>query len=82
MNMYSGHFPIFHFDFYRLERGSNWSELGLDEYLFDDGISFIEWPDRLEYWLPENIIEIFIQRVRPFSAENENHRQIIINNLQ
>jgi len=82
MNMYSGRFQIYHFDFYRLEHGSNWDELGLDEYLYDEGISFIEWPDRLEDWLPQNSIEIFIHRVRPFTSENENHREIVVNNLQ
>ena len=82
MNCYAGHFPIYHFDFYRLERGSDWNELGLDEFLFDDGISFIEWPDRLENFLPRDKIEIFIHRVRPFSTENENQRQIIIKNLK
>lgn len=82
MNIYSGLFPVFHYDFYRLERGSNWDDLGLDEYLFNGGISFIEWPDRLENWLPEDAVEIFIQRVKPPSKKNEKQRRLIIRNLQ
>ena len=81
MNIYSGRIPVFHYDFYRLERGSNWDDLGLDEYLFDDGISFIEWPDRLENWLPEDAVEIFIQRIKPISNETEKQRRLIIRNL-
>jgi tRNA threonylcarbamoyladenosine biosynthesis protein TsaE len=82
MNCYSGQVPIYHFDFYRLDHGSNWSELGLDEYLFDDGISFIEWPDRYEKFLPKDHVEVFIRRVRPYSTDNENYRQISIHNLE
>lgn len=37
---------VWHFDLYRVERASELAELGLED-AFDDGISLIEWPDRL-----------------------------------
>lgn len=42
---------VWHFDLYRLETPDEALELGLEE-AFEDGISLIEWPDRLGAWLP------------------------------
>ena len=44
--------PVWHFDLYRLERASDAWELGIED-AFADGISVIEWPDRLGALLPE-----------------------------
>lgn len=82
MNMYEGRLPVYHFDFYRLQQHTDWHELGLDEYMFGEGVSFIEWPDRLGNWLPDESVEITIQRLRPHTEENENHRKIIVENLK
>ena len=41
-----GAIPVYHFDLYRIEDESELEELGLDD-AFADGISLIEWPDRL-----------------------------------
>ena len=37
---------VHHFDLYRLEKSEDAFELGIEE-LFVDGISLIEWPERL-----------------------------------
>lgn len=37
---------VWHFDLYRVERPGELEELGVDE-AFADGISLVEWPDRL-----------------------------------
>ncbi len=42
---------LWHFDLYRLERAEDALELGLEE-AFADGVSLIEWPERLGPWLP------------------------------
>ncbi len=42
---------IWHFDLYRLEKPDDALELGIEE-AFADGISLIEWPERLGPWLP------------------------------
>ncbi len=44
---------IWHFDLYRLEKPDDALELGLEE-AFADGISLIEWPERLGPWLPRD----------------------------
>jgi tRNA threonylcarbamoyladenosine biosynthesis protein TsaE len=38
--------PVWHVDLYRLENRTEAFELGLEE-AFEDGITLIEWPDRL-----------------------------------
>jgi tRNA threonylcarbamoyladenosine biosynthesis protein TsaE len=39
---YRGKVPLYHIDLYRLE-GAEIEELGLDEYLFGQGVTAIEW---------------------------------------
>jgi tRNA threonylcarbamoyladenosine biosynthesis protein TsaE len=46
--------PIWHFDLYRLEAPEQVFELGWEEALAD-GISLIEWPDRLGGLLPRHL---------------------------
>lgn len=50
--------PFYHFDFYRILDCGDISGLGADEYFFGNGISVIEWPDRLKYLLPEEFLKI------------------------
>ena len=48
----AGRVPVYHFDFYRLETAGEVVRLGLDEYLFGDGVCIIEWADRFPELLP------------------------------
>jgi len=48
---------IYHFDLYRLERPEDTFELGIEE-AFTEGISLIEWPDRLGPYLPRERLDI------------------------
>jgi tRNA threonylcarbamoyladenosine biosynthesis protein TsaE len=48
---------IWHFDFYRLERPEEAIELDIED-AFADGISVIEWPERLGELLPRERLEI------------------------
>jgi len=47
MNYYKGKLPIYHFDLYRLENPKEIESLDFDEYFYGQGISLIEWPERL-----------------------------------
>ena len=65
-----GRLPVYHFDFYRLETREAVLRLGLDEYVFGDGVSIIEWADRYPDLIPP--------QAKWFSIEmkNENTRLI------
>lgn len=48
---------VWHFDLYRLEQAEEAYELGIEE-AFSEGISLIEWPDRLGGLLPADRLDI------------------------
>ncbi len=50
--------PLFHFDFYRLKTCADILSLGYEEYFYNDGISVIEWADRLKHLLPPQYLRI------------------------
>ncbi len=65
---YQGRLPLYHMDVYRLENGAD--EIGLDDYLFGEGVCVIEWASMISDLLPSNRLDIKIYR------ESENERRI------
>lgn len=53
LHLYKGKFPVYHFDFYRLQSVEEFQTLGLEEYLNGDGISLLEWPEKTAAFLHE-----------------------------
>ena len=53
-------FPIYHFDFYRITKISEAYDIGIEEYFASDGLSLIEWPERVEELLPPEVIKVTI----------------------
>jgi len=51
----------FHFDFYRLNDETEALDLGFEDYLNQNVWVFIEWPEKISSFLPENKTDIFIQ---------------------
>ena len=49
---YPARLPIYHFDVYRLQSVDEFLDLGSDEYLSGDGVSIIEWANRVTSALP------------------------------
>lgn len=58
-----GRLPIYHFDTYRLKDDDEFLELGPEEYFSGDGLTFVEWADRVEHLLPPDHVEIEIEVV-------------------
>jgi len=56
VNEYPG--PIYHIDCYREQRLSEWLELGINEYFYGEGITLVEWADRIRPLLPETALFI------------------------
>lgn len=50
---WGGRLPLFHFDFYRLEKEEEALNLNLEEYWEGPGVSVVEWADRFERLFPE-----------------------------
>jgi len=55
---YRGRLTLYHMDFYRLEQLQEVAELGIEEYLFGDGVCAIEWAERATGLLPEEHLRI------------------------
>ena len=51
---------VYHFDLYRLDAAQEAYELGIEE-AFDEGITLIEWPDRLGALLPEDRLDLTLE---------------------
>lgn len=58
MNVYEGRRTLFHFDLYRLEDIEGISSTGYDEFFYGNGVSFIEWADRLGTFLPKEYLKV------------------------
>ena len=61
INEYYAEIPIFHFDCYRLKTIQEALEIGIEEYLYGEGVSVIEWPSKIKELIPENAIQIEIK---------------------
>lgn len=57
-----GRLPFYHFDVYRISDPEEMFEVGFDEYLESGGVCFIEWASLIEEILPENRMEITIEK--------------------
>jgi tRNA threonylcarbamoyladenosine biosynthesis protein TsaE len=58
---YPARLPIYHFDTYRLSGPREFAELGADEYFHGDGVSIVEWADKVTETLPEEHLRIEIR---------------------
>ncbi|HGF7300708.1 TPA: tRNA (adenosine(37)-N6)-threonylcarbamoyltransferase complex ATPase subunit type 1 TsaE [Enterococcus hirae] len=55
-----GRLPLYHMDIYRV--AASGADLGLDEYFEGDGLSVIEWGNLLEEALPEDYLELILEK--------------------
>lgn len=81
VKVYQGHLPLYHFDAYRLEGQDE--ELGFEEMFEDEGVCVIEWPRFIEDILPQDRLEIVIQknedesRTFSFHAKGEKYEELV-----
>jgi tRNA threonylcarbamoyladenosine biosynthesis protein TsaE len=75
--------PFYHFDLYRLKSPEDILGLGYEEYLYSDGVTAIEWPDRLKYLLPQGYLNIELvidaekERSLKFKASGRRHLDLL-----
>ena len=55
-----GRIPLYHMDIYRV--AASGADLGLDEYFEGDGLSVVEWGNLLEEALPEDYLELILEK--------------------
>ena len=64
---YKGKFPIYHMDLYRLDNLSIHDDHSLDELIYGEGVSIIEWPGRSKDLFPDESILIEFKRLDEYS---------------
>jgi len=58
---YHAEIPLHHIDAYRLEDSDE--DIGFDDYFTDQAITVVEWPQFIDLFLPEERLEILIERL-------------------
>ena len=57
-----GRLPLYHFDVYRIGDVSEMDEVGYEDCFYGDGVTLIEWPERIEELLPEHVVTVTIEK--------------------
>lgn len=65
---YHGRLKLNHIDLYRVRNPNEALNLGIEDYLFPDGVTVIEWAERIASLLPANTMHI---RLEPGNRECE-----------
>ena len=77
---HEGELPLFHMDVYRMEDSKE--NFGLDDYLNQDGVCIIEWPEMIEEQLPEERLDVKVKvidddvRVFVFTPYGEQYEEL------
>ncbi len=64
---YEGRLPFYHMDVYRIDSEEDMYDLGYEEYIYSHGVTIIEWSNKIEDILPDERINIKIQRLNDTS---------------
>lgn len=69
---YEGRLPLYHFDVYRLDDSDEILEIGAEEYFYGEGVTVVEWPQRVEDYLPPERLIVRIEK-----GSNDNERELV-----
>ena len=64
--------PVYHFDFYRIDRPEEAYDFGYEEYFYSGDLCLVEWPEKIETLLPDDTMTVRI------TADSEQGRTVEI----
>lgn len=79
-----GRLPLYHMDLFRLDRIEEIAELGLDDYLYGNGVCVVEWAERGMSVLPAEHLLIRIshlsdtERSFQFKSPVKRYQKVIV----
>ena len=88
---YEGSRKIYHLDAYRIQDDDEFLELGVDEYFESEGITIVEWAERVARCLPSSRLDINVEvagdqlrlfRVTAVGDEQQPVVELLANKLQ
>ena len=53
--------PVYHFDFYRIDRIEEAYDFGYEEYFYSGNLCLVEWPEKIEELLPDDTMTVRIR---------------------
>lgn len=80
---HAGEPPLYHIDLYRLAGEQEAEALGVEEYLYGEGVTVVEWADRMPNLLPDERLDIELRltdecgRELTLSCGNDRIRAIV-----
>ena len=83
INEYQGKIPIYHFDLFRLNSAEEILELGYEEYFYGEGLTVIEWAEKIEQLLPREHLKIDIkfkdryERIITFISQEDRFKKFL-----
>lgn len=57
---YDGKMKMYHLDLYRLSGEDEFESMGGEDFLYSDGVTLIEWSEKIESMLPDDTIYVKI----------------------
>ncbi len=72
MNIYKGNPDVYHFDLYRTQSSEDLFGIGYDEFFYGQGISVVEWSEKLAELTPKEYIKVMLKH------KDENSRVITL----
>ena len=72
---YEGSFPLHHMDLYRIEGLEDFDGIGGEELLYSEGITLIEWSEKIDEILPPHTIRVEI------SIGSDGSRTIVVTGI-
>jgi tRNA threonylcarbamoyladenosine biosynthesis protein TsaE len=83
LRIHKGRHLLHHFDFYRIKTAEDILALGFEEYFYSAGVTIIEWPERLKFFLPREFLMIKLttkgkqQRLIKFIARGLRYKKLL-----
>jgi len=83
VRQFYGRLPLYHIDLYRLDNINEIADLGLDDYLYSDGVCVIEWAEKGLSLLPQEHLMIVMsylgdtERRLVFKPGSQRYREMM-----
>jgi tRNA threonylcarbamoyladenosine biosynthesis protein TsaE len=80
---YRGRLRLYHIDLYRLDTGDDMVNIGLDDYVYGNGVCVIEWAEKGQSILPASNLSIQLSYLSPherdiqIEAHGERYEQLL-----
>ncbi|MHC9544208.1 MAG: tRNA (adenosine(37)-N6)-threonylcarbamoyltransferase complex ATPase subunit type 1 TsaE [Vulcanimicrobiota bacterium] len=72
LRLLNGIMPVYHFDLYRLSTVEELDSIGYEEFLFSNGVSLIEWPEKIIDFAGDEWLSISLK----YADDDPDKRQI------